>query len=202
MYKYVKSFLDKIIAFILLILISPIFMIVALLIFIQTRQNVFFIQKRVGKDNKIFKIIKFKTMNDLKDKNGNLLDDEQRLHNIGRFIRNHSLDELPQLINIIKGDMSFIGPRPLLIEYLPLYSKIHIKRHDVLSGITGLAQINGRNSISWSKRFDLDIKYVENISFLLDIQILFNTIIKVIKKEGISSQTSVTMEKFKGYDNE
>jgi lipopolysaccharide/colanic/teichoic acid biosynthesis glycosyltransferase len=202
MYKYIKSILDKILALLLLIIFFPLFIIISFLIFFQTRGSIFFIQPRIGKGNKIFNIIKFKTMNDKTDENGVLLEDNQRLSKIGLFVRNHSLDELPQLFNILKGDMSFIGPRPLLVEYLPLYSKEHLRRHNVVSGITGLAQINGRNAISWNERFRYDIQYVDNISFILDVSIFFKTILKVIKKEGIASNTSVTMEKFKGYENE
>ena len=153
---------------------------------------------RPGKQGKVFKVIKFKTMNDKRDKNGNLLSDEKRLTGVGKFIRKTSLDEIPQLLNVIKGDMSLIGPRPLLVEYLPLYSELQKRRHEVKPGITGWAQINGRNAISWEQKFEYDVWYVDHISFLLDLRISFLTIKKVFKSEGINSQTAATMEKFKG----
>lgn len=199
-YIYIKAVLDKILALIALILVLPILIIASVLIYIKMKRPIFFIQPRVGKNEKIFKIIKFRTMSEQKDKNGELLSDEQRLGKLGSLLRAYSIDELPQLINILKGDMSFIGPRPLLVEYLPLYSSKQKKRHNVLSGITGLAQVNGRNAISWSDRFDYDVHYVENISFALDVKIFFKTIYKIFHKEGISSSTSSTMEKFRGND--
>lgn len=158
----------------------------------------FFFQVRPGKNAKLFKIIKFKTMNDRNDSNGNLLPDDVRLTKIGNFVRKTSLDEIPQLLNVLKGDMSLIGPRPLLPEYLPLYSAEQNKRHLVRPGITGWAQVNGRNAISWEQKFKLDFWYVENVSFLLDLKILWLTLKKVLVKEGISSATSATMEKFTG----
>jgi lipopolysaccharide/colanic/teichoic acid biosynthesis glycosyltransferase len=160
--------------------------------------NIFFLQDRPGKDGKIFKIIKFKTMTDKRDNEGNLLPDNQRLTKIGKLIRSTSIDELPQLINVLKGDMSLIGPRPLLVQYLPLYTKEQVRRHDVRPGITGWAQVNGRNAISWKEKFELDVWYVDHMSFLLDLNIIYLTIKKVFKREGISSGTSVTMEPFTG----
>ena len=157
-----------------------------------------FTQKRPGKNGEIFTIYKFRTMGNERDKNGELLPDEFRLKGFGKIVRSLSLDELPQLLNVLKGEMSFVGPRPLLIEYLPLYSERQKKRHEVLPGITGWAQVNGRNAISWGEKFELDVEYVENLSFWLDIKILLLTIKKVFIKEGISSDTSVSMEKFRG----
>ena len=196
--KIIKSFFDILIASIGFIILSPVFIFVFLFLTIANSGKAFFVQPRPGKNEKIFKLIKFKTMNDRKDKSGNLLPDEKRLTTIGKFIRKTSLDEIPQLINVIKGDMSLIGPRPLLVEYLPLYNESQKRRHEVKPGITGWAQVNGRNAISWGKKFELDVWYVDNISFLLDIKILLLTIIKVIKSEEINSQTSATMERFKG----
>ena len=160
--------------------------------------KVWFIQQRHVLNERLFKVIKFKTMTDACDSDGNLLPDEQRLTRIGKFIRSASLDELPQLINVLKGEMSFVGPRPLLTEYLTLYDSNQKKRHKVAPGITGRAQVNGRNAISWQQKFDYDVWYVEHQSFRLDLKILFLTILKVVKAEGISSDTSVTMEKFRG----
>ena len=158
----------------------------------------FFTQERPGQYGKIFKVIKFKTMTDERDENGDLLPDEKRLTKIGKFIRSTSVDELPQLFNVLKGDMSLIGPRPLLPQYLPLYSKEQARRHEVRPGITGWAQVNGRNAISWTKKFELDVWYVDHCSFLLDLKIIFLTVKKVFVREGISSDTSVTMEPFTG----
>ena len=158
----------------------------------------FFYQKRPGRGGHIFSIIKFKTMNDRKDASGNLLSDAERLTPIGAFVRKTSLDELPQLVNVLLGDMSLIGPRPLLVEYLPLYSERQMKRHEVKPGITGWAQINGRNTLDWPERFEMDVWYVEHLSFLLDLKIIWRTIFKVVKSEGVSSGTSATMEKFLG----
>ncbi|MEN9919592.1 MAG: hypothetical protein RL662_2028 [Bacteroidota bacterium] len=158
----------------------------------------FFLQARPGKNGKIFKVIKYKTMNDKKGMDGQLLSDAERLTSIGRFIRKTSLDEVPQLLNVIKGDMSLVGPRPLLVEYLPLYNNEQAKRHNVCPGITGWAQINGRNAISWQQKFEYDVWYVNHISFTLDIRILLMTILKVFKSDGITSYSSVTMEKFEG----
>jgi len=158
----------------------------------------FFYQKRPGRGGHIFSIIKFKTMNDRKDASGNLLSDAERLTPIGAFVRKTSLDELPQLVNVLLGDMSLIGPRPLLVEYLPLYNERQMKRHEVKPGITGWAQINGRNTVDWPERFEMDVWYVEHLSFLLDLKIIWRTIFKVVKSEGVSSGTSATMEKFQG----
>ncbi len=160
--------------------------------------KIWFTQKRPGKDGKVFTVIKFKTMTDDRDSNGNLLPDEQRLTPIGKFVRKTSLDEIPQLFNVLLGHMSFVGPRPLLMEYLPLYSEQQSRRHLVKPGITGWAQVNGRNTLSWQRKFAYDTWYVDNISFALDIKILFLTVIKVFKAEGISSESSLTMEKFRG----
>jgi lipopolysaccharide/colanic/teichoic acid biosynthesis glycosyltransferase len=168
------------------------------LLSIANKGKPFFFQPRPGKNSKIFKVIKFKTMTDQKDALGNLLPDEQRLTPIGNFVRKTSLDEIPQLINVIKGDMSLVGPRPLLVEYLPLYNQTQQRRHEVKPGITGWAQINGRNAIGWDKKFEYDIWYVDHLSFSLDVWILWLTIKKVFKREGISQDGQATMEKFKG----
>ena len=195
---YIKPLLDKLLALTLLIILSPIILAVSFLIYIKIGRPILFTQKRPGRGGKIFTIYKFRTMTDERDSRGNLLPDEQRLKGIGKVIRSLSLDELPQLINVLKGDMSFIGPRPLLAEYLPLYSKEQARRHDVTPGITGWAQVNGRNAISWEDKFKYDVWYVDNCSFLVDIKIIWLTILKVLKREGISSNTHATMEKFKG----
>ena len=189
------------VALIIFSVLSPVFIIVVILLAIANSGKPFFFQRRPGKNEQIFKVIKFKTMNDRRDKNGELLPDAVRLTSIGSFIRRTSLDELPQLLNVIKGDMSLIGPRPLLIEYLPLYNETQRKRHDVLPGITGWAQVNGRNAISWQQKFEYDVWYVNNISFALDFKIFFLTIRNIVKSEGISSETSATMEKFTGNAN-
>ena len=196
--KLLKSVIDFVLAFFGLLLIMPIFIFVVLILCYANQGNPFFFQARPGLNEKIFKIIKFKTMNDKKDADGVLLSDEARITAIGSFVRKTSLDEIPQLINVLKGDMSLIGPRPLLPEYLPLYNELQNKRHLAKPGITGWAQVNGRNAISWDNKFKLDVWYVENISFLLDLKILCLTAKKVVVKEGISSETSGTMEKFKG----
>ena len=197
----IKSLFDKILALFLIIIFSPIYIIVSLLIFWKMESPILFRQKRPGKDEKIFGIYKFRTMTNDTDEDGNLLPDEQRLVGIGKFIRSTSLDELPQLFNVLKGEMSFVGPRPLLIEYLPLYNDKQKQRHDVKPGITGWAQVNGRNAISWEQKFDYDIWYVENQSFWLDMKILWMTFLKVIKRSDISSNKSATMEKFTGSKN-
>ncbi|GAB6011954.1 sugar transferase [Viscerimonas tarda] len=194
-FKYGIDFILSLIGFILLL---PVFLLVTLFLTIANDGKPFFFQQRPGKNNKIFEVIKFKTMNDKKDSAGNLLPDADRLTAIGKFVRKTSLDEVPQLLNVIKGDMSLVGPRPLLVEYLPLYSKEQIRRHEVRPGITGWAQVNGRNAISWQEKFRLDVWYVDNISILLDSKILILTVLKVFKTEGISSEASVTMEKFEG----
>ena len=202
MYRIVKSIIDKLSAALLLVLLVPIlFMLCVLLLLSSNNSNIFFTQDRPGKDGKIFKLVKFKTMTDERDSNGNLLPDEQRLTKIGQFIRSTSLDELPQLWNIIKGDMSFIGPRPLLKEYLPLYNQHQARRHNVKPGMTGWAQINGRNQISWQQKFDYDVWYVDNISFSLDLKIVFLTIKKVIIRENINASDAATMQPFKGNNN-
>nr|WP_252736922.1 sugar transferase [Zobellia galactanivorans] len=198
-YRYFfKRLIDFIMALSILTLALPIILLVVLFLGIANRGSIFFVQKRPGKDGKIFTILKFKTMNDKKDANGNLLPDEKRLTSAGKFIRKTSLDELPQLLNVLKGDMSLIGPRPLLVSYLPLYNDYQRRRHEVKPGITGWAQVNGRNAISWNKKFEYDVWYVDHISFPLDLKILFLTVLKVVKTDGISSDTSATMELFTG----
>lgn len=199
MYRnFFKRILDFICSLIGFIILLPVFLFVTLFLTIANNGKPFFFQQRPGKNNKIFEVVKFRTMNDKKDAQGNLLSDKDRLTSLGRFIRKTSLDEIPQLINVIKGDMSLVGPRPLLLEYLPLYNEEQIRRHEVRPGITGWAQINGRNAISWKDKFELDVWYIDNISISLDIRILLQTILKVFKSEGISSDTSLTMEKFEG----
>ncbi len=199
MYKNgVKRLFDFFIAFFALCMLSPIFLAITLLLLIANRGTPFFVQKRPGKDEKIFSILKFKTMNDKKDAQGNLLSDHQRMTPIGKFIRNSSLDEIPQLLNVLKGEMSIVGPRPLLIAYLPLYNKEQAKRHLVRPGITGWAQVNGRNAISWEEKFKYDVWYVENLSFTTDLKILLKTVSKVFKSEGISASEEVTMPFFTG----
>lgn len=196
---FFKRMVDFILVFCVLVFIWPILLLITLwLHFANKGAGAFFFQERPGKNAGIFKIIKFKTMTDERDAEGNLLPDEQRITKIGKFIRSTSIDELPQLINVLKGDMALIGPRPLLPRYLPLYSKEQARRHEVRPGITGWAQVNGRNAISWTKKFELDVWYVDHCSFLLDLKIMFMTIKKVFVREGISSETSVTMEAFTG----
>ncbi len=181
-----------------LVLSTPFFIAILFLLFMANQGSPFFTQVRPGKNCRPFRLIKFKTMSDKRDDHGELLPDDERLTQIGKFIRKTSLDELPQLLNVMMGQMSLVGPRPLLIEYLPLYSPEQMKRHEVRPGITGWAQVNGRNSISWHQKFTFDIWYVKNQSFRLDLKILFLTVVKVFKSEGIGSATSVTMEKFNG----
>ena len=193
-----KQLFDKILALVLIILFSPIYIIVSLLILLKMGRPIFFRQQRPGYKEKIFGIYKFRTMTNDKDENGELLPDEKRLVGIGKFVRSTSLDELPQLFNVLKGEMSFVGPRPLLIEYLDLYNETQKRRHDVLPGITGWAQVNGRNAISWEQKFEYDVWYVDHQSFSLDMKILWLTFLKVLKRSGISSDSSVTMEKFRG----
>ena len=191
--------IDFIIVFCVLAVIWPILLFVMLwLHFANKGTGIFFTQERPGKNGKIFKVIKFKTMTDKRDANGKLLTDAERLTKVGRFVRSTSVDELPQLFNVLKGDMALVGPRPLLPQYLSLYSKEQARRHEVRPGITGWAQVNGRNAISWNKKFALDVWYVDHCSFLLDLKIIFLTIKKVFVREGISSDTSVTMEPFTG----
>ena len=196
--RILKPLIDKILAFILIILFSPVYIVVSLLILIKMGRPVFFRQKRPGLHEKIFGIYKFRTMTNQKDKSGDLLPDEQRLVGVGQLIRSVSLDELPQLFNVLKGEMSFVGPRPLLVEYLELYNNEQKRRHNVKPGITGWAQVNGRNAISWEQKFNYDVWYVDHQSFSLDMKILWMTFLKVIKGSDISSGTSVTMEKFRG----
>lgn len=199
MYKnYLKRLFDFLAAFFGLVLLSPIFIVVTIALYFANQGKPFFFQERPGKDERIFKIIKFKTMNDKKDINGKLLPDAERLTKIGSFVRKTSLDEIPQLINVLKGDMSLIGPRPLRTYYLPLYNEEQKNRHNVRPGITGWAQVNGRNAISWTKKFELDVYYVNNISFALDLKIFFLTIKKVFKREGISAEGQATTEAFNG----
>lgn len=199
MYKfYLKRFFDFFVALIALILVSPILVTVIICLFFANDGKPFFFQKRPGKDGKIFGIVKFKTMNDKKDNEGNLLPDGERMTKIGSFVRKTSLDEIPQLVNVLKGDMSLIGPRPLLVQYLPLYSEKQGRRHEVRPGITGWAQVNGRNAISWRQKFEYDVWYVDNLSFVLDLKILFLTIKKVFIREGISQEGQATMEAFNG----
>lgn len=196
--RYIKRFLDLILSLIGFIVLFPVFALITLLLCISNKGKPFFTQLRPGKDEKIFKIIKFRTMNDKRDETGKLLPDSERLTAIGKIVRKTSLDEIPQLLNVIIGDMSLIGPRPLLIQYLPLYNEQQKSRHEVRPGITGWAQVNGRNAISWQQKFDYDVWYVENCSFDLDVRIIFRTIYKIFVHEGISSDTSVTMEAFRG----
>ena len=195
---FVKRLLDITISLIALIFLLPLMSLIYLSVRINLGSPAFFLQERVGKDNKIFKMIKFRTMKNSTDKNGNLLSDNERVTKFGSFLRSFSLDELPELINIIRGDMSLIGPRALLVQYLGLYNDEQIRRHEVLPGLTGWAQINGRNSIAWSEKFKLDVWYVDNWSLWLDIKIFFLTFWKVLKREGINQSESVTMEYFNG----
>ena len=194
----VKRLLDITISLIALIFLLPLMLLIYLLVIINLGSPAFFLQERVGKDNKIFKMIKFRTMKNSTDKNGNLLSDNERVTKFGSFLRSFSLDEVPELINILKGDMSLVGPRALLVQYLGLYNDEQIRRHEVLPGLTGWAQINGRNSITWSEKFKLDVWYVDNWSLWLDIKIFFLTFWKVLKREGINQSESVTMEYFNG----
>ncbi len=193
-----KRLFDIVFSIMLIILFAPVLIIVSLLILAAMGRPVIFLQDRPGYKEKVFGIYKFRTMTNETDVNGELLPDSQRLHGLGKFIRSTSLDELPQLFNVLKGEMSFVGPRPLLVEYLPLYNERQKIRHDVKPGITGWAQVNGRNAISWEQKFEHDIWYAEHQSFLLDMKILWMTMIKLFKRSGISSASSVTMEKFEG----
>lgn len=197
--RFFKRFFDFVIALSALICLSPILIVVTIwLHFANKGTGAFFLQERPGKNEKIFKIIKYKTMTDERDANGNLLPDADRLTKVGRFVRSTSIDELPQLINVLKGDMSLIGPRPLRVHYLPLYNELQRHRHDVRPGITGWAQVNGRNNISWTQKFELDVWYVENISFMIDIKIIYLTIRKVLKRSDISKQGHSTTVPFNG----
>ena len=198
MYKFIKRFFDIISSLLaLIILFVPMLVLVIVGAFVM-KGNPFFTQQRPGKNEKIFKLIKFRTMTNEKDENGNLLPDEDRLTKYGLFLRNTSLDELPELINILKGDMSVIGPRPLLVQYIPLYNEHQHRRHEVRPGLSGWAQVNGRNTVTWEDKFDMDVYYVDNYNLLLDIKILFMTVLNVLKRDGISSETSATMEAFTG----
>lgn len=199
MYRnFLKRVIDILGALSLLILTSPIIIATAVFIYFKVSRDVIFTQARPGLKEKIFKIYKFKTMSDERDANGELLPDDQRLGKFGKLIRSLSLDELPQLFNVLKGDMSFIGPRPLLVEYLPIYNETQKHRHDVRPGITGLAQVNGRNAISWEKKFEYDVYYATNLSFMLDVKIALQTIEKVLKRSGVSKEGQATTEKFNG----
>lgn len=198
---FIKTLADFIIALLGIILLSPVFVIVAICLFISNRGSIFFLQRRPGKKGKIFKIIKFKTMNEGKDASGNLLSDSQRLTKVGSIVRKASLDEIPQLLNVLKGEMSIVGPRPLLLEYLPLYNDVQKRRHEVKPGITGWAQVNGRNAITWEEKFKLDVWYVDNQSFWLDMKIIWLTIRKALVREGINQEGQATMEPFKGSES-
>ncbi len=195
---FFKRLFDIVISLFALVFLSPLYIAIAIAVRIRHGSPVIFCQERPGKNGKIFKMYKFRTMTDERDGDGNLLPDEKRLTSFGQKLRSTSLDELPEFINVLKGDMSLIGPRPLLVRYLPLYTERQMKRHDVRPGITGLAQSSGRNLLSWEDRFEKDVEYVENVSFAMDIRIIFATVSGIIKKEGISSENSVTMEPFLG----
>ena len=196
--KYIKRLLDILLSGLALIISSPVMAVTALLVRIRLGSPVLFQQERPGLKGKIFRMYKFRTMTDKRDENGELLSDEERLTPFGKKLRATSLDELPEFINILKGDMSFVGPRPLLVRYLPRYNEEQMHRHDVLPGLTGLAQVNGRNALSWEKKFEYDVEYARNVSFTLDIKIILMTVVKVLKRDGISSETNATMEEFWG----
>lgn len=200
--RYLKRTFDFLVSIFALVLLFPIFLILAIIVRINLGTPVFFVQLRPGKNERIFKMIKFRTMTTATDKFGCLLPDSQRLTSFGRFLRSTSLDELPEILNVIRGEMSLVGPRPLLIEYLPLYNELQRKRHLVRPGITGLAQVNGRNSLSWEAKFKYDVEYVSKVSFLFDLKIICKTIFKVLRRTGISSETSSTMEPFSGETKE
>lgn len=197
-YKYIKRILDIISSLLAIIILSPLLAVTAVLVKTKLGSPVLFKQERPGKDEKIFTLMKFRTMTDERDENGELLPDEVRLTKFGKFLRSTSIDELPELFNILKGDMSVIGPRPLLVEYIPRYNEHQHRRHEVRPGLSGWAQVNGRNTVSWEDKFDMDVHYVDNYNFAMDVKILFMTVLNVIKKEGISSETSATMEVFMG----
>lgn len=198
MQKFIKRAIDILGSSLGGLLISPILIIIAILIRIKLGSPIFFTQDRVGKDGKVFKIVKFRTMLEAYDKFGEPLSDKERVTSFGNFLRSTSLDELPELINVLKGDMSLVGPRPLLVEYIGLYSKEQFRRHEVRPGMTGWAQVNGRNNLNWDDKFKMDVEYVDNVNLLLDIKILFLTIFKVLKRDGISKDGHVTIDKFKG----
>jgi undecaprenyl phosphate N,N'-diacetylbacillosamine 1-phosphate transferase len=193
-----KRILDMIISFFGILITIPVTLPVLIILYFANQGKIFFIQRRPGKNEKMFKLVKFKTMSERSDASGKLLSDKERITTVGRFLRSLSLDELPQLINVLKGDMSLIGPRPLLLEYLSYYNKLQARRHEVLPGITGWAQVNGRNSVSWEAKFEMDVWYVDHVSFALDMKILLLTLKKVINREGISSDSAATMERFTG----
>ena len=196
--KYIKRILDFIFSLLTLIILCPVLLVIAILVRIKLGKPVIFKQDRPGKNEKIFTLYKFRTMTEERDEKGNLLPDEKRLKKFGKVLRSTSLDELPQLFNILKGDMSIVGPRPLLIQYLPLYNDEQRHRHDVRPGLTGMAQVSGRNAITWEEKFAKDLEYIHNISFAEDVGIIIRTIIKVLKREGISHEGNVTMEYFRG----
>lgn len=196
--KYIKRMLDFCLSLCALLVLSPVLLVLTVVGAWKMKGNPFFTQLRPGKDERIFRLIKFRTMTCEKDGNGQLLPDEKRLTRYGKLLRSTSLDELPELINILKGDMSIVGPRPLLVKYLPLYNEEQRHRHDVRPGLTGWAQVNGRNAISWEEKFRLDVEYVDNISFAMDVKIILQTVGKIFKREGISAENSATMEEFKG----
>ncbi len=196
--KYYKRIGDVVLSVILLMLSLPVFLLIVVILLCTDEHKVFFIQTRPGQNGKLFQLFKFRTMTSKRDMNGNLLSDKNRITRVGNFLRSLSLDEIPQLINVLAGSMSIIGPRPLLPDYLPLYTPEQARRHEVRPGITGWAQVNGRNSLTWTKRFELDVWYVDNLSFSLDLKILLLTVKKVLQREGISSQNAATMERFTG----
>jgi lipopolysaccharide/colanic/teichoic acid biosynthesis glycosyltransferase len=196
--KYIKRPQDFVCALLALIVLSPVLLVVSILVKVKLGSPIIFAQERPGLNGKIFKLYKFRSMSDAKDEDGNLLPDEERLGHFGKVLRSTSLDELPELINIIRGELSVVGPRPLLVRYLPRYTEHQARRHEVRPGFTGYAQVHGRNAISWEEKFDFDVQYVDSITFLRDWKIIFQTVLAVLKKDGISSDTSVTMEEFMG----
>jgi lipopolysaccharide/colanic/teichoic acid biosynthesis glycosyltransferase len=200
-YNYFKRLLDVCLASLAIVVFSPFFIILIIVLAIVNKGNPFFVQQRPGKNGKIFKLIKFKTLNDDIDGSGSLLPDDQRISRVGRFVRSTSLDELPQLINILLGDMSIVGPRPLLVKYLPFYNDFQARRHLVPPGITGWAQVNGRNKLTWDEKFAYDVYYVEHVSFIFDVKIMLLTVKKVVLREGVNQEGEVTAEAFKGNDN-
>lgn len=200
--KYIKRLLDFFVSLCALCVLIPVFIVTAIFLFFANKGRPFFFQQRPGRNGKIFVLMKFKTMNDEKDAHGNLLPDEKRITSFGNFIRKSSLDEIPQLVNVLKGDMSLIGPRPLLVEYLPLYTARQKRRHEMRPGITGWAQVNGRNAISWEEKFEFDVWYVDNVNLSIDIKIFMLTFKKIFKSEGISQQNHATMPVFKGIDRQ